>query len=199
LVDGPEDAHRRRHVVLVGMMGSGKTTVGRRVAARLDRPFLDADDELESRSGRTVREWFAEAGEVAFRDAESATLAALLDHPEPAVIAAGGGVVIRAENRSALAAPFVVLLDAGPAFLASRVARKAHRPLVDDDPLGTIERLHRERDGWYREVADVVVPVEPAHETDHPKRALAGLVVDLVVAHEGAPAPAGDSMEGSVG
>ena len=69
----PTDAHRRRHVVLVGMMGSGKTTVGRRVAARLDRPFLDADDELERRSGRTVREWFAEDGEAAFRDAEAAT------------------------------------------------------------------------------------------------------------------------------
>ena len=65
--------------------------------------------------------------------------------------------------------------------------------------VGVVRGLDRERDGWYREVADAVVPVEPAHDTDHPKRALAGLVVDLVVAHEGAPAPAGDSMEGSVG
>ena len=193
MVDGPEDAHHRRHVVLVGMMGAGKTTVGRRVAARLDRPFLDADDELECRSGRTVREWFAEAGEEAFRNAESATLAALLDHPEPAVIAAGGGVVIRAENRVALADPFVVLLDAGPAFLASRVSRKAHRPLIDDDARGTIERLHAERGAWYQEVADVVVPIEPAHQSEHPKRALARVVTDLVLAHEA------ESVDGRVG
>jgi shikimate kinase len=181
------DAHRRRHVVLVGMMGSGKTTVGRRVAARLDRPFLDADAELEERSGRTVGEWFAESGEDAFRDAESATLTALLDHPEPAVIAAGGGVVIRAENRSALRDPFVVLLDAGPAFLASRVARKSHRPLVAEDAKGTLERLHAERGSWYREVADVVVAVEPAHRTEHPKRELADQVSVLVLAHEAEP------------
>jgi shikimate kinase len=187
LADGVGDALRRRHLVLVGMMGSGKTTVGRRVAAHLDRPFLDADDELERRSGRTVREWFAEAGETAFRDAEAATLTALLDHPEPAVIAAGGGVVIRDENRAALRAPFVVLLEAGPAFLASRVSKKTtHRPLIDDDLPGTIERLHRERSGWYHEVADVVVPIEPSHQTEHPKQALAQLVTDLVLAHEAA-------------
>ena len=197
MADGPEDAHHPRHVVLVGMMGSGKTTVGRRVAAQLERPFFDADAELETRSGRTVREWFAEAGEEAFRNAESATLAALLDHPEPAVIAAGGGVVIRAENRDALEAPFVVLLDAGPAFLASRVARKSHRPLVDEDPRGTLERLHRERGAWYREVADAIVPVEPAHQTEHPKRTLAEQVTDLVVAHEAASAD-GAAVEGPV-
>jgi shikimate kinase len=171
------------------MMGSGKTTVGRRVAARLDRPFLDADVELEERSGRSVREWFAEAGEAAFRDAESATLTVLLDHPEPVVIAAGGGVVVRAENRAALADPFVVLLDATPAFLASRVERRSHRPLIDDDVQGTLERLHRERGDWYREVADVVVEVEPAHRTDHPKRALADEVTALVHAHEGTASP----------
>jgi shikimate kinase len=184
LADGAPGADRRRHVVLVGMMGSGKTTVGKRVAGILDRPFFDADAELEARSGRTVREWFAESGEGAFRDAESATLTALLDHPEPAVIAAGGGLVVRAENRDALAEPFVVFLDAGPAFLASRVGRKPHRPLVDDDPLGTLQRLHEERGQWYREVADVVVPVEPAHQTEHPKKALARLVAGLVTQHE---------------
>jgi shikimate kinase len=178
------DVRRRHHVVLVGMMGSGKTTVGRRVASRLDRPFFDADVELEERSGRTVRDWFTESGEDAFRDAESATLSALLDQPEPAVIAAGGGVVIRAENRAALRDPFVVLLDASPAFLASRVQRKAHRPLIDGDVHTTLERLHDERGAWYREVADVVVPVEPAHQTEHPKRTLAEQVTELVLAHE---------------
>jgi len=181
------DGRRRHHVVLVGMMGSGKTTVGRRVANRLDRPFFDADVELEERSGRSVRDWFAEAGEDAFRDAESATIAALLDHPEPAVIAAGGGVVIRAENRAALRDPFVVLLDATPAFLASRVQRKAHRPLIDGEVGETLQRLHDERGAWYREVADVVVAVEPAHDTEHPKRALALQVTELVLAHEAEP------------
>ncbi len=147
------------HVVLVGMMGSGKTTVGRRIAKRLGRPFLDGDLELESRTGRSVRDWFEAEGEDGFRRAESELLAALLAEPEPSVIAAGGGVVVRPENRLALRAPFVVWLDGDPAFLASRVAQKEHRPLIDDDVAGTIERLHAERDGWYRDVADEVVAI----------------------------------------
>jgi len=169
------------------MMGSGKTTVGRRVARRLDRPFRDADEELEARSGRTVREWFELEGEVAFRDAEAATLAALLDSEEPLVIAAGGGVVIRPENRAALARALVVWLDGDPAFLASRVAQREHRPLIDDDPSAAIHRLHAERADWYRAVADEVVEITPVHlASDKPKRDLADIVVGLVRTREAA-------------
>jgi shikimate kinase len=174
-----------RHVVLVGMMGSGKTTVGRRVAKRLDRPFLDADLELEARTGRSVREWFAAEGEDGFRRAESELLVELLAEPQPSVIAAGGGVVVRAENRAALAGPFVVFLDGDPAFLAGRVAQKEHRPLIDDDVAGTIERLHAERAAWYLQVADEVVAVTPVHRSsESPKRDLADLIAALVRGNE---------------
>ena len=174
-----------RHVVLVGMMGSGKTTVGRRVAKRLGRPFRDADEVLEARSGRSVREWFEQEGEAGFRQAEADLLLALLAEAEPAVIAAGGGVVIRPENRSALAGALVVWLDGDPAFLATRVAQREHRPLIDDDPAETINRLHHERIGWYREVADEIVAITPVHlASDNPKRDLADLIAALVRGRE---------------
>ena len=79
------------HVVLVGLSGTGKTSVGRRVAARLDRCFVDADEEIEERTGRTVRGIFAEDGEPAFRELETEVMADLLTSTEPVVIAAGGG------------------------------------------------------------------------------------------------------------
>jgi shikimate kinase len=176
-------------VVLVGLMGSGKTTVGRRLAARLDRPFVDADEALEARAGRSIADIFETDGEEAFRDLESEVLAWLLAAPQPGVIASGGGVVLRPENRKLLSAHdvTVVWLDAGPAFLASRVERKAHRPLLAGEvsPVEVLERLHQERAPLYAEVADHVVGVEPFHESsDKPKRALAERIADLL----GAPA-----------
>lgn len=174
-----------RHVVLVGLMGSGKSTVGRKVAARLERPFVDTDEELAARTGRSVRDWFTEAGEEGFRDAEAALLTDLLAARQPTVIAAGGGVVVRAENRAALGAALVVWLDADPTFLASRVSRRDHRPLIDDDPEGTLARLHADRSDWYREVADEVVAVDPVHASaERPKRVLADIVTGLVRAAE---------------
>lgn len=173
-------------VVLVGMMGAGKSTVGRRLASRLGRPFVDADDELVRRTGRTVREWFAEEGEEGFRRAEAALLADLLSAPGPAVIAAGGGVVVRPENREALARDArVVYLRAGGPFLVSRLNRKPHRPLLDDEPEAAIARLLADRSALYEEAADLVVDVEPFH-SDHeqPKRALAARLAEMVEAAE---------------
>lgn len=169
------------HVVLVGMMGSGKTTIGRRVARRLARRFVDADEALEQRSGRSVREWFETDGEDGFRQAEADLLGLLLQEPQPSVIATGGGAVIRPENRQALSGPFVVWLHGDPEFLAGRVSQKAHRPLIDDDVTATISQLHGEREGWYREVADAVVSVAPVHASSaKPKRDLADLITALV-------------------
>lgn len=178
-----------RHTVLVGLMGSGKTTVGRRVAALLERDFIDADTALEEITDRTIAEIFETDGEDAFRAIEADVLEELLEHHEPTVIAAGGGVVLRADSRARLQRPMVttVWLDATPAFLASRISRKAHRPLLhgDDTAFDVLEGLHDQRAHLYAEVADITVEVAPFHDAgEHPKQALAARVADLVSAHE---------------
>ena len=150
------------HLVLVGLMAAGKTTVGRVVADRLGWPLVDSDEVIERATGRTVREIFRSDGEEAFRVLETAALKDALAAPVPTVIAAAGGVVLRTENREALkgADARVVWLRADPGVLAHRVGSGAHRPLLDDDPLGTLQRMFAERDPLYREVADDVVTVD---------------------------------------
>lgn len=178
-----------QHVVLVGLMGAGKSSIGRRVAARLGRTFIDADAALEEIADRTITEIFAEDGERGFRAIEADVLEELLEHHEPTVIASGGGVVLTGENRHRLQQPnvTVVWLDASPAFLASRVEAKAHRPLLRgaETAREVLTRLHDERADLYREVADAVVDVEPFHHAeDKPKRALAERIAGLVLDHE---------------
>lgn len=178
-----------RHVVLVGLMGSGKTTVGKRLAARLERHFVDADAALEEIADRTIAEVFEQDGEAAFRDLESDTFEELLEHHEPCVIASGGGLVLRSDNRARLRRRdvTVVFLDAGPAFLASRVEGKPHRPLLhgSESTRDVVTRLHAERAPLYAEVADITVAVEPFHDREEkPKRALAAHIAELVVEHE---------------
>jgi shikimate kinase len=175
-----------RHVVLVGPMGVGKTTVGRRLARELQRPFADADEQLELRAGRTIPAIFRDDGEPAFRGIETAVLAGLLGRADPLVVAAGGGVVTQAENRALLGRrAFVVWLRASPAFLAAR-ADPTHRPLLtgDPDPAAALERLVATRAPLYEEVADVTVDVEPFHTgNDKPKWALAHHIAQLVAVH----------------
>jgi shikimate kinase len=150
------------HLVLVGLMGVGKSTVGRALAARLGRPFVDTDAMVEARAGRSVRDIFAQQGEAAFRDLESEVLHDVLGGDEPLVVAAAGGVVLREQNRAELRrrADRVVWLRADPALLVERVRAGGHRPLLDDDPEGTLRRLESEREPLYREVADAVVSVD---------------------------------------
>ena len=154
--------HAGQHLVLVGMMGAGKTTVGRAVAERLGRRLVDSDEIVEARTGRTVREIFQSEGEEAFRLIESQALIDALASPEPVVIAAAGGVVLREENRLALreARARVVWLSADPSVLAERVRHGTHRPLIDDDPHGTLSRMYEDREPLYREVADAIVRVD---------------------------------------
>ncbi len=143
-------------MVLVGMMGSGKTSVGRRVAERLGRPFLDSDAQVEARTGRTVREIFETEGmgEAAFRVLEAEALAEALARPDPSVIAAAGGVVLDPATRARLReSAMAVWLRADPAVLATRVTTGEHRPLLSDDPLGVLERMDDERRALYEEVA----------------------------------------------
>lgn len=150
------------HLVLVGLTGSGKTTVGRLAADRLGRPFLDTDAVIESRTGRTVREIFAEDGEAAFRDVESAVLRECLDSGEPSVIAAAGGAVVREENRALLraASARVVWLCGGPSVVSDRVRSGGHRPLLDNDPDTVLRQMWEIREPLYREVADAIVTIE---------------------------------------
>ena len=150
------------HLVLVGMMGVGKSTVGRMVAAELDRPLYDSDEMIENRTGRTVREIWSTDGEPAFRALETQTLLEALDDAEPSVIAAAGGVVLSERNRDALkdADAHVVWLLADVEVLLDRVRNGKHRPLLDDDPEATLRRMYDDRASLYQDVADAIVSVD---------------------------------------
>lgn len=151
-----------RHVVLVGMMGAGKSSVGRALAGRLQRPLFDSDEMIEARTGRTVREIWVADGEPAYRVMEAEVLGEALASTEPSVIAAAGGVVLSEVNRGALVASdaHVVWLLADVDVLLRRVAAGGHRPLLDDDPEGTLRTMFAEREALYREVSDVIVSVD---------------------------------------
>jgi shikimate kinase len=158
------------------MMGSGKTSVGREVAASLGIPFLDSDEEIERRTGRTVREIFEAEGEPAFRKLETEALEAAVDQREPHVIAAAGGVVLDPRNRELLRrAGTVVWLRAAPEVLARRVGGWDHRPLLGDDPLHILRQLDAERSRSYADVAAAVVDVD-----DLAPEQVAARVVELV-------------------
>jgi shikimate kinase len=149
-----------KHLVLIGMMGTGKTTAGTRVAAVLDRPFVDSDEQIEALTGRTVREIFESEGEEAFRAFETQALLDALASDRPSVIAAAGGAVLRPENRAAIRdAGRVVWLKADPEVLLSRVGSGEHRPLLQKDPLGVLRKMEAERHDLYEELADVTVDV----------------------------------------
>lgn len=151
-----------RHLVLVGLMGCGKTTVGGLLAERLDRRLVDSDRRIEASTGRTVKQILATDGLDELRRHEAAALFDALAECEPLVIAAAGGVVLDAEHRRRLveAPAHVVWLDADPATLPARTSRHRHRPWLDDDPAGTLRRMHVDRQPLYREVADAIVTVD---------------------------------------
>ena len=170
------------HVVLVGLMGVGKSTVGRRLAKELQRPFADVDEQIELRAGVTIPAIFRDQGEQRFRELEAEVFADLLGRSSPLVVAAGGGAVTGAANRAALvrSGACVVWLRASAKFLAGRTD-PTHRPLLAGDPESTLARLLAERSPLYEEVADVAVDIEPFHAGDEkPKRALARHIAALV-------------------
>lgn len=130
---------RDRTIVLVGLMGVGKSSVGRRLANTLDLPFRDADNEVERAAGRSIPEIFAEMGEDAFRDGERRVIARLLDEP-PHVLATGGGAFVNAETRALIKDKAIaVWLKADLELLARRVGRKDGRPLLKNrDPMDVL-------------------------------------------------------------
>jgi shikimate kinase len=140
----------QRLIVLVGMMGAGKSTIGRRLAARLRLPFMDADSEIEAAAGMTIPEIFELHGEPHFRDGEARVIARLLDSG-PAVLATGGGSFMRDETRRRIGDKAVSLwLKADSDIIMRRVKRRADRPLLQtEDPAATINRLLAEREPVY--------------------------------------------------
>lgn len=159
MTDGQTRAHPRR-LLIIGMMGSGKTTVGRLAAERLGWPYLDSDAEVEEATGRTVPEIFAADGEPAFRAAEGEALALAL-RAEPAVVAVAGGAVLDPGNRLRIErGGTVVWLRADVATLARRVGDGAGRPLLGDDPPAALAELEAVRRPLYAALADAVVDVD---------------------------------------
>jgi shikimate kinase len=148
------------HVLLVGMMGSGKSTVGRIVADRMRRPFHDSDADVERRTGESVPAIFAARGEPAFRAEERAALCASLASPVPSVVAVAGGAVLDPEARRRLRSGGIVFwLEVVPQVLAERVGNGIGRPLLGRDPVGTLQRLDALRRPVYRGLSDHVVHV----------------------------------------
>jgi len=166
------------HILLVGMMGAGKTTTGKLVARRLGWNYKDSDADVEAATGLTVPDLFARDGEAAFRAAEANVLTAACRDESPAVISVAGGAVLNADNRRLIAASgTVVWLRARPETLAARVGDGAGRPLLGDDPTEAMVRLFEERAPYYAEVADAVIDVEglPAEVVADRVMAAAGL------------------------
>ncbi|HEX2801260.1 MAG TPA: shikimate kinase [Phenylobacterium sp.] len=156
---------RLRTIALVGLMGVGKSSVGRRLAAALDLPFLDADAEVEAAAGRSISDIFADLGEPAFREGERRVIARLLELP-PHVLATGGGAFANPEVRALIKAKAVsVWLKADLDVLARRVARKDTRPLLaGKDPLKVLQELADKRYPAYAQ-ADVTVETgDAAHQ-----------------------------------
>src|SRR5262245_26471257 len=162
-------------LVLVGMMGAGKTSVGRRLANVLGVPFRDADVEIETAAGCTINEIFERFGEPAFRSGERKVIARLLSDP-PHVLAAGGGAFIDPETRERIKELGVsIWLRAPVELLIQRVLRKDTRPLLrNTDSRATLERLLREREPIYAQ-ADIVVESDEGPHDVVVKRIVAAL------------------------
>jgi shikimate kinase len=167
---------RARTIALVGLMGVGKSSVGRRLANALDLPFRDADHEVEAAAGRSIADIFADMGEPAFREGERRVIARLLDEP-PHVLATGGGAFMNSETRALIKSKAIsVWLKADLDVLARRVSRKDNRPLLSGkDPMQVLEDQAAARYPAYAEADIVVETGDAAHHVtvDQVLRALA--------------------------
>lgn len=163
----PKSTAIRETIVLVGMMGAGKSSVGRRLATQLALPFVDADNEIEAAAGCSISDVFALHGEAAFRDGERRVIARLLDGPAH-VLSTGGGAFMDPGTRALVGASGIsVWLRADVETLSRRTGRRPDRPLLQqDDPQAVLEKLLEERNPVYAE-ADIVVDSNdrPVEET----------------------------------
>jgi shikimate kinase len=164
-----------RSLVLVGMMGAGKSSIGRKLAQRLNLHFVDADGEIEQAAGMSISEIFAKHGEPYFRAGEARVIARLLDGG-PQVLATGGGAFMHPQSREAIRAKAVsIWLKAEYEVLMKRIKRRSDRPMLKtDDPGETLRRLMAERDPVYAE-ADVTV-----HSRDVPHEIIIAEIISAV-------------------
>lgn len=172
-------------VVMVGMMGAGKTAVGRALAARLDVPFLDSDAEIERAANMTIAEIFTRYGEDFFREKEAQVIDRLL-HGAPSVLSTGGGAFLRAANRTAISRDGAsIWLDADVDLLWSRVKSKNTRPLLrTDNPFETLRSLFEERVPVYA-LADLRAKADPAYSIeDMVDQVIAVLCADPTILEE---------------
>ena len=172
----------RRSVVLVGMMGAGKSSVGRRVALRLGIPFVDADTEIEKAAGMAITDIFAIRGEAEFRAGEARVILRLLEGG-PQVLATGGGAFINPDTRAAIAAKGIsIWLKAEPDVLMKRIKRRQDRPLLHTaDPAATLRKLLEEREPVYA-LADLTVQ---SREVTHDR--IVDEIVSAIAGRVGAP------------
>lgn len=154
-------AEAPRAIALVGMMGVGKTTIGRRLAPRLGLPFFDADAEIEQAAGMSVADLFRLHGEKSFREGEARVIARLLEGP-PIVLATGGGALTTPETRERIKTRSLsIWIKADTDTIVRRASRRGARPLLKTgDPRETIERLMKERYDYYA-AADIHVDTQP--------------------------------------
>jgi len=174
----------QRAIVMVGLMGAGKTAIGKRLAARIDLPFFDTDKEIETAAGCTIADIFAKYGEAAFRDCERRVIARLLAGPR-CVLATGGGAFMDAQTRAGVKqSGLSVWLKADLDTLVRRTAKRTHRPLLNSgDPREILARLMAARDPVYAEADLHVVSNETAPDETTQR------VFDAIERHCGVPCP----------
>ena len=155
-----------RAIVLVGMMGSGKSSVGKRLSARLGLPFVDADTEIETAAGMTIPEIFAQRGESEFRDGERRVISRILTTRAPLVLATGGGAFMNADTRARIAELGIsIWLKAEFDVLMRRVRKRSNRPLLQTaDPEATVRRLLAEREPIYALADITLISRDDPHE-----------------------------------
>ena len=151
----------QRNIILIGFMGTGKSTIGRNLSQTFGYPLIDTDQMIVEKQGRTIPKIFEEDGEQAFRDMETNLLRSLFKH-NGHIISTGGGIIVRPENRALLRElGYVVWLQASPAEILNRTSRNSNRPLLNNaDPEGTIRRLLEIRVPLYTETAHLCIETD---------------------------------------
>lgn len=183
-----------RSLALVGLPGSGKSSVGRQLARRLGIDFIDTDTVIEHRLDESIRSYFHREGEARFRDVEQAVLTEICQQPALRVLATGGGAVVREPNRRVLGeSSTVIYLHCSPEELHRRLRRDTKRPLLQvDDPRAALQNLYEQRDPLYREVAEFVV--ETGRPTVHALVGMMLMQLELAGCVDAGQAPSTDDV-----